>query len=112
MGNSPRFDTPDQFATSRVRLADIDGSGPMDVIYLGNDETRVWFNQSGNDWSDPEALTTFVQVDEVASIQVLDLLGNGTSCLVWSTPLPGEANRAIRYIDLMGSVKPHDGDMK
>ena len=36
-----------------------------------------------------------------------DLLGNGTACLVWSSPLPGDARRPLRYIDLMGGQKPH-----
>jgi hypothetical protein len=36
-----------------------------------------------------------------------DLLGNGTACLVWSSPLPGEGRRPLRFIDLMGGQKPH-----
>ena len=38
---------------------------------------------------------------------VVDLLGNGTACLVWSSPLPGDARRPMRYVDLMGGQKPH-----
>ena len=37
----------------------------------------------------------------------VDLLGNGTACLVWSSPLPGDARRPLRYVDLMGGSKPH-----
>src|SRR5699024_2660242 len=37
----------------------------------------------------------------------LDLLGTGTSCLVWSSPLPAESGARLRYIDLMNSKKPH-----
>ena len=37
----------------------------------------------------------------------IDLLGNGTACLVWSSPLPGDARRPMRYVDLMGGQKPH-----
>ena len=37
----------------------------------------------------------------------VDLLGNGTACLVWSSPLPGDARRPMRYVDLMGGQKPH-----
>ena len=36
-----------------------------------------------------------------------DLLGNGTACLVWSSPLPGDARRPMRYVNLMGGQKPH-----
>ena len=53
MDNAPLFDAPDQFDTERIRLADIDGSGPSDLIYLGRDGVRVYFNQSGNGWSAP-----------------------------------------------------------
>src|SRR5207253_11099344 len=35
------------------------------------------------------------------------LLGNGTACLVWSSPLPGDSRRPTRYIDLMAEGKPH-----
>ena len=34
MDNAPWFDTPDQFDQRRIRLADIDGSGTTDIIYL------------------------------------------------------------------------------
>ena len=35
----------------RIRLADIDGSGTTDIIYLRRDGVRLYFNQSGNSWS-------------------------------------------------------------
>jgi hypothetical protein len=35
LANAPRFDAPDHFDPARLRLADIDGSGPTDLIYLG-----------------------------------------------------------------------------
>ena len=41
------------------------------------------------------------------SSRATDLLGNGTACLVWSSPLPGDARRPMRYVDLMGGQKPH-----
>ena len=34
MDDSPWFDAPDQFDQRRIRLADIDGSGTTDIIYL------------------------------------------------------------------------------
>ena len=43
----------------------------------------------------------------MSSATALDLLGNGTSCLVWSSALAGNASRPMRYIDLMGGQKPH-----
>lgn len=105
MGNSPWFDHPDQFDQRRIRLADIDGSGVTDILYLGADGVRVYFNQSGNAWSDPRRLRSFPPIDELTSVVAVDLLGNGTACLVWSSPLPGDARRPLRYLDLMGGQR-------
>ena len=43
--------TPISSTSARIRLADIDGSGTTDIIYLGRDGVRLYFNQSGNGWS-------------------------------------------------------------
>ena len=68
---------------------------------------RLYFNQSGNSWSQPQTLNVFPRVDDLVSILPTDLLGNGTACLVWSSPLPGDARRPMRYVNLMGGRKPH-----
>ena len=107
MDNAPWFDTPDQFDQRRVRLADLDGSGTNDIIYLHRDGVRLYFNQSGNRLSEARRLAQFPRVDNVSSVLTADLLGNGTACLVWSSPLPGAAGRQMRYINLMGGTKPH-----
>ncbi len=107
MDNAPWFDNPDQFDQRRIRLADIDGSGTTDIIYLHRNGVRIYFNQSGNRWSEARHLPTFPRIDNLSSVSTADLLGNGTACLVWSSPLPGDARRPIRYIDLMGGQKPH-----
>jgi RHS repeat-associated protein len=107
MDNSPCFDAPDLFDQKRIRLADIDGSGAIDIIYLHGDGVRIYFNQSGNSWSHPPTAPAFPRIDSGTSVTVVDLLGNGTACLVWSSPMAGEARRPMRYIDLMGGQKPH-----
>ncbi|MBC8120910.1 MAG: VCBS repeat-containing protein [Gemmatimonadaceae bacterium] len=107
MDHAPHFDRPDQFDHERIRLADIDGGGTTDIIYLHRDGVRLYFNQSGNSWSEPHVLSVFPRVDDLVSIVPTDLLGNGTACLVWSSPLPGDARRPMRYINLMGAQKPH-----
>ena len=56
MDNSPWFDNSDQFNQQRIRLADIDGSGTNDIVYVSRDGVRLYFNQSGNRWSDPLAV--------------------------------------------------------
>ena len=49
----------------------------------------------------------FPAVDNVASIDVTDVLGRGTTCLLWSSLLPGDQRRHLRYIGLMCEKKPH-----
>jgi RHS repeat-associated protein len=107
MDGAPWLDHPDQLNQQRVRLADVDGSGTTDILYLGRDGVRIYFNQSGNRWSGPRRLSPFPHLDNLSAVMTADLLGNGTACLVWSSPLPGDARRPLRYIDLMGGRKPH-----
>jgi len=107
MDNAPLFDVSDQYSQQRLRLADIDGSGNTDLIYLGGDDVRLYFNQAGNTWSDARGLNQFPTVDNLAAVTTADFLGNGTACLLWSSPLPNDAGRHLRYIDLMGGQKPH-----
>ncbi|HEU5270140.1 MAG TPA: SpvB/TcaC N-terminal domain-containing protein [Jatrophihabitans sp.] len=107
MDDAPWLDNPDHFDQSRVRLADIDGSGTTDLIYLGGHGPTLYANQSGNRWGPGLLLDTFPLGNDPASVTVADLLGNGTACLVWSSPLPGDARGPLRYIDLMGGQKPH-----
>lgn len=107
MDHAPHFDHPGQFDHKRIRLADIDGSGTTDIIYLHRDGVRLYFNQSGNSWSAPQPLRVFPRVDGLVAITPTDLMGNGTACLVWSSPLPGDVRWQMRYVDLMGGQKPH-----
>ena len=106
MDNAPCFDASDQFNQQRIRLADIDGSGTTDILYLHGKGVRIYFNQSGNSWS-PARPIPFPAVDNLAAVQAVDLLGDGTACLVWSSPLPGAARRPMHYLKLMGEEKPH-----
>ncbi|HEU5381440.1 MAG TPA: SpvB/TcaC N-terminal domain-containing protein [Ktedonobacteraceae bacterium] len=107
MDQAPWFEASDTFDGRRVRLADIDGSGTTDIVYFATSGVQIVFNQSGNAWSTPRTLSTFPAVESVSSASVLDLLGNGTACLVWSSALERYADAPMRYIDLMGGQKPH-----
>ncbi len=106
MDDSPWFDTPDLFDRRRLRLADLDGTGTSDLVYLHSNGVRLYFNRSGNGWSAPVEVPVTPAIDDLASVEVVDLLGNGTACLVWSSSLPADRERPMRYVDLMGH-KPH-----
>jgi RHS repeat-associated protein len=108
MDNSPLFDYPDSFNPSFLRLADIDGSGTTDIIYLGRNKFTCWMNLSGNTFNTiPFEIDAFPDVHNQTKITVTDLLANGVACIVWSSPLSKDANVPLKYIDLMNSKKPH-----
>lgn len=105
MLNAPLFDYAGKFNPALIRLSDIDGSGITDMVYLGNNEFRVWMNQNGNSWSENyHSISPFPAVHDMASIEVMDFLGKGTACIVYSDPLRAEP---LQYIDLMNGKKPH-----
>ncbi|MBL7797366.1 MAG: hypothetical protein JNJ90_12790, partial [Saprospiraceae bacterium] len=104
MQGAPRFDLPDYYDPARLRLADIDGSGVTDILYLGRDKISYWLNHSGNGWSTEKTIENFPRTSSLHTVSVFDLLGNGTACIVWSSPLPAEANTPMKYIKLMGDT--------
>jgi RHS repeat-associated protein len=99
MSGAPGFDHLGLFEPARLRFADIDGSGATDVVYLGRGAVTFWPNLSGNSFGVPRTLA-FPDVDRLSVVDVVDLLGTGTSCLVWSSPLPTESGAPLRYLDL------------
>lgn len=104
MDNAPLFDHPDSFNPAFLRLADIDGSGTTDIVYLGKSDFRVWMNLNGNEWTtEPQVISAFPQIDNLSDVAVLDFLGSGTACIVYSSAI---SNQPLQYIDLMGIKKP------
>jgi RHS repeat-associated protein len=99
-GLSPLFDP------KRVLLADVNGNGCADLVYLDFDRIHVWFNRSGNGWSAPTTIDGTPQAAIPDNVRAADLFGTGTATLVWSYPFglfPGSHYKAI---DLCGGVKP------
>ncbi len=105
MSNSPVFDHPDQYNADHIHIADVSGTGANDIIYLGKNKFKAFINHTGNSWSDAHEIDPFVEVSNFGKLSVIDFLGTGTSCIVWSTGLPDRIS--MRYIDLMNSRKPH-----
>jgi RHS repeat-associated protein len=105
MGNAPLFDTEEIFNQKRILLADIDGSGLTDILYLSAQGVQIYFNLSGNALSNPYIINCLPQIDSLATVTAFDLLGNGTACLVWTSTLP--SHKEIYYVPLMTNGKPH-----
>ena len=106
MDRSPWFDAPGLFDNRRIRLADTDGSGTADILYVAADRIHVYLNESGNSLS-PRKTLRGLPAPGSDPVSLVDFLGRGTACLVWSSPLRSEALRPLRYVDLMRGEKPH-----
>ncbi|WP_424985132.1 SpvB/TcaC N-terminal domain-containing protein [Microbulbifer sp. S227A] len=105
MDNAPLLDAPDRFDPARLRFADIDGSGPADLVYL-TDRARIWRNLWGNGWIEAPVEITGLPHHAEARIETVDIYGQGTTCLAWSSGLPADAHAPLRVIDLMAGRKP------
>ena len=106
MENAPVFDYDTEFDQRRLRLVDLDGNGTADLLYIGRGEVRYWINANGNRFVEGDRLTDLPYIDNLSSVQVLDFLGDGTSCLVWSSPLTTFAAEPIHYLRLTSGVMP------
>jgi len=108
MDNAPVFDSPDTFHASYLRLADIDGSGTTDLIYLGKNKFTCWMNLNGNSFCrSPFEIDSFPAINNLSKVIVADLLGNGVACIVWSGKTSEDNNTSVKYVDLMNSKKPY-----
>ena len=103
MTNAPRL--PRNYDPARLFLADIDGSGAVDMVYVDYDHISCWINQSGNSFSDeivikgtPPVITT--------GIAIADMKGMGTNGILWSYHDSLRNTVAYRYLDLCGGRKP------
>ncbi|RYD50437.1 MAG: hypothetical protein EOP52_14115, partial [Sphingobacteriales bacterium] len=107
MANAPVFAHQDLFNPQYISLSDISGTGAADIIYTGNNSCTAYLNYSGNAWGEAVHINPLPATDSYSKLAVMDFLGKGTGCLVWSSPLPAHATAPLQYIDLMGGLKPH-----
>ncbi|MDR2009145.1 MAG: LysM peptidoglycan-binding domain-containing protein [Bacteroidales bacterium] len=106
MGSPPLFDSFDQFDTRYIHLADVDGTGTTDILYISYGKIRYFKNLSGNQWEEQQTSGNLVyNYTKYNYIQVVDLLGNGTQCVVFSSSLPTEIKNMF-YLELTSGIKP------
>lgn len=87
----PGFSIPDDtFNPSRLYLADTDGSGSSDILYVQSDRILVFLNQCGNRFvSAPSVmLPAGVRFDDTCQLQIGDLQGLGVASVLLTVPHP------------------------
>ncbi len=107
IARSPFIGHEDEFDPRRVRLADVDGTGTADLMYVGPTRVRLWPNRSGNSFGDAVVVPRLRSLADPSSVQVTDVFGDGTACLLWSSTLPGDRRAPLRYMRLMAEGKPY-----
>jgi RHS repeat-associated protein len=105
MDGAPEFASAERFDPARLRLVDLDGSGTTDFIYLAHGEVHCWINACGNRFVPGPKLSSMPYFDDSSSVRVLDILGDGRPCLVWSCALPARET-PLEYLSLAPAVRP------
>ena len=105
MENAPLLDH--DFDPQRLFLADLNGTGCPDLVYVDFDRVHFWFNQSGNRWSDTRTIPGTPTISNVDSIQFADVFGTGTATLVWSYDFSAQPGGNYKALDFCGGVKPY-----
>ncbi|KAK6523170.1 hypothetical protein TWF694_006065 [Orbilia ellipsospora] len=106
MYNAPQLDDQAHFSHSRIRLCNIDGNGGTDLLYFPQKGgVQLYHNYLGNGWSEPTEISSFPKIHSMDKVFTTDLLGNGTTCLCWTSQLSNDPE--FRFIDLAMGQKPH-----
>lgn len=105
MENTPRFGY--DFDPRRLFLMDVDGSGPVDMVYVEVGKVRFWFNQSGNSWSEEQVIQGTPFITDQDSLQLADMSGSGGSGILWSGDYRANGRPHYMYLDFTGGVKPN-----
>jgi RHS repeat-associated protein len=81
----------EDFDTSRLFLADTDGSGTADLVYVCKDRIRLYLNRSGNSFAEPVDIILPSAWDNLDQVMVSDIYGTGTVSIIFSKlhPEPG-----------------------
>ena len=105
MRNSPRF--PFGYDPRRILVADVDGDGAADIVYVDDTRVTLWINQSGNGWSEPIVIGGTPPVTDMDAVRLVDMLGTGVSGVLWSADFEGMARQGMYFLDFTGGTKPY-----
>jgi hypothetical protein len=106
MRQSPRY--PLGYDPRRILLADVDGDGLADLVYVDYARVLLWINQSGNAWSaQPIVIEGTPPVTDPANIRLIDLHGTGVSGLLWTADATGFHRDRMMFLDFTGGRKPY-----
>ena len=98
---------PLDFNPQRLFLADLDGSGTADLVYVDFNVVNFWFNQSGNSWSEKQTISGTPITIDTAGLSFTDFFGTGTTSLLWSYDFGTFLDGNYKVLDFCGGKKPY-----
>ncbi len=98
---------PFDFDPRRVLLADVDGDGLADLIYVSDREITLWINRTGNGWSAPRVIRGTPALTDQDTVRITDLLGTGVGGILWTRDADGSGRPSHFFLDLTGGTKPY-----
>ncbi|HEX8262816.1 MAG TPA: SpvB/TcaC N-terminal domain-containing protein, partial [Allosphingosinicella sp.] len=107
MERCPVLDSPERFDPRRVQFADLGGTGAADLVYDSDLGPVAAVNLCGNGWGPTLRFPGLAGPQTATRLAVMDLLAQGTPCLVRSSSLPADAGAPLAWIDLYHGRKPY-----
>ncbi|WP_300635158.1 SpvB/TcaC N-terminal domain-containing protein [Pseudomonas sp.] len=90
------------FKAADVRLADLDGCGAADLLYLSSDDVRIYRNQGADGFAETPLILPWppgVQYDDLCQVSMVDLHGQGCASLIITTPHPNPQHWHYRFFE-------------
>lgn len=107
MDRCPLLDALERFDPSRVQFADLGGTGAADLVYDTAGGPLVALNFSGNGFGPVVRFPGLAGARSATQLTVMDLLAQGTPCLVRSSNLAADAQAPLAWVDLYGGRRPN-----
>jgi RHS repeat-associated protein len=105
MANAPQLEL--DFDPKRLFLADLNGTGCADLVYVDTKRVYFWFNQCGNSWSERQVILGTPRATDASGVEFADIFGSGTTTLLWSRDGSGNSDGNYNALDFCGGVKPY-----
>jgi RHS repeat-associated protein len=99
-------DAPERFSPARCFLADVNGDGVTDVIYVDGDAIYLWINRQGEGAS-PAIRLRYPPPPATGTVRTADMLATGTDGLLFGLSQRPAQRETYRFLDFTGGTKPY-----
>ncbi len=101
---------PGVFDPRRVYLADLDGSGAVDLIYADTQHLIIYLNQAGNGFAPAPLFLPYPngrKFDQLSAISFADVMGKGIADIILSVPYSGTYQAPQHWHYRFATQKPY-----